>query len=108
MERPTGVDLHFLARCFDRIWNEHLTASQRCHWDALVYHWRHPRLEHLAEKSLECENAPRGCGRLLRLVLERAFAFAKSAPECSLRRDRPSCMFYPDLLYFEIFVERGI
>ena len=108
MERPTGMDIHCLARCLDGIWNEHLTTNQRRRWDSLVYHWGHPRLGHLAEKSLEFENAPRGCRRLLRLVLERALDLAKSAPECSLRRDRPFCMFYPDLLYFEIFVERGI
>ena len=74
----------------------------------MVYYWAHPHLGHMAEKSLEHKIAPWGSGRLHRLVLERTVDLAKSTPERSIRCRYKSCMFNSDLLYIEIFVERGI
>src|SRR5512133_3647002 len=102
MERPAGMDIHCLAGCSNGICKYNVAARQRRGWGSMVYHWRHPCLEHLAEKILERETAPRGSGRLHRLVLERAIDLAKSAPEHSIRDRRTSCMFDRYLFRIEI------
>jgi len=74
----------------------------------MVYYWDHTAGWHLAEKSMERENAPWGSSKLHRLGLGRALHLAKSAPRCGLYHHCQLGLFNPDLLYIEIIVERGL
>ena len=65
-------------------------------------------VEHLAEKSLDRETAPRGISRLHRLVLERAAHLAKSASKLAIRCYSKSGSAWLHPICNKIIVERGV
>ncbi len=79
-------------------------SHQRCF---LGGHWAHSSVGHLAEKSLDCENAPRGIGRLHGLVLERAADLAKSTSKLAVRCYSKSGFNYLHPIHYKIIDERG-
>lgn len=102
------MDIPSMAGRSHRIFYADAANSDRFCKSVLAYDRNSSMVWLVAEKSMEQESAPWGSNRIYRLVLERAAHLAKSASKYSVRCICKSSMFDRYLLYFEIFVERGI
>ena len=108
MERAKSMDIDRMAH---RIAGIFFTTSihSHCHQRRdLDGHRNDSGVEHLAEKSMGSETAPRGIRRLHRLVLERAAHLAKSASKLDIRCYSKSGCTWLYLIHYKIIVERGV